>query len=160
MWSPFSPPNVGVSLTRRCRRAGPNVSGREWVASSAAELKSPEPASPSGPLPARTARYGQSTRAGVGVGQTFAKVFTKVAGCGRKAESRQKLRAGRRVSGYSVVRASKILQVQAQKRPTPWRVRVVVVECVRVRAGSEARRGSDARVYPRRGILPPALADS
>ena len=55
----------------------------------------------------------------LGSGQTFAKVFTKVAGCGRKAESRRKLRAGRRTSGYSIVRASKFLRFQAQKRPIP-----------------------------------------
>ena len=51
------------------------------------------PRSPADPRAAPPGPYTPQERPlSLGIGQTFAKVFTKVAGCDRKAESRRKLR--------------------------------------------------------------------
>ena len=63
----------------------------------------------------------------VGVYQTFAKVFTKVAGCGRKAESRAKVAVGAR-GGWAPQRSACVCARRA--RASPDRRPLTVTSCV------------------------------
>ena len=60
-------------------------------------------------------------RLAVGLGETFAKVFPKVAVISDLAKGRKsmKVAGGARASGYSIVLASKILRFQAPRSPIP-----------------------------------------